>query len=215
MSEKQNSNKEEDVESFDLQTLEKFESEMAHIFEELKKDSNLGHAIDQIFEESNNLNEIQTKTILLIQKHAKAIGPTLDPKLEKSRFDPKQMAKDMSKLIHDLMKNNEEEINDPEIGTIAKGDKYHHISGQSKKDLKRIMKNFAVYQVYKVMTPKRIAGETKKDNYEHNMMKGGEKLARQYEGGSDADIKSYGKAEVERIKKQSNQFQKGGGIIRM
>ena len=39
------------------------------------------------------------------------------------------------------------------------------------------MKNFAVYEVYKVMNPKRIAGETAKDNYKHNLIEGGEKLS--------------------------------------
>ena len=50
------------------------------------------------------------------------------------------------------------------------------------------------------MNPKRIAGETKKDNYKHNLGKGGVKLAGKYEGGKAEDLKIYGKEEVKKIK---------------
>lgn len=63
------------------------------------------------------------------------------------------------------------------------------------------------------MNPRRIAGETKKDNYEHNMMMGGTKRASHYEGGKEPDLKSYGEVEVLRIERSSKSFQgKGGGF---
>ncbi len=61
------------------------------------------------------------------------------------------------------------------------------------------------------MNPRRIAGETAKDNYDHNMMIGGQKQASKYEGGKESDLKSYGDAEVRRIEQASKTFQKGGG----
>ncbi|CAF2120058.1 unnamed protein product [Rotaria magnacalcarata] len=40
---------------------EKYESEMIDILEELKKDSNIGKAIDQIIEDLIDINEMQSK----------------------------------------------------------------------------------------------------------------------------------------------------------
>ncbi|MEZ5915900.1 MAG: hypothetical protein R3C42_09805 [Parvularculaceae bacterium] len=48
---------------------EKYESEMVEILEELKKDENVGKAIDRIIEEAADLGEMQSKLILLIKKH--------------------------------------------------------------------------------------------------------------------------------------------------
>ncbi len=48
---------------------EKYESEMAGILEELKKDANVGKAIDRIIEEAADLGEMQSKLILLIKKY--------------------------------------------------------------------------------------------------------------------------------------------------
>jgi ATP-dependent RNA circularization protein (DNA/RNA ligase family) len=44
---------------------EKYESEMVEILEELKKDENVGKAIDRIIEEAADLGEMQSKLILL------------------------------------------------------------------------------------------------------------------------------------------------------
>ena len=41
---------------------EKYESEMVEILEELKKDENVGKAIDRIIEEAADLGEMHSKT---------------------------------------------------------------------------------------------------------------------------------------------------------
>ena len=88
------------------------------------------------------------------------------------------------------------------------------LDAKAKASVKKIIKEFAIYEVYKVMNPRRIAGETKKDNYAHNMMMGGQKRASKYEGGKESDLKSYGEAEVRRIEQASKTFQKGGRGIK-
>ena len=55
--------------SFNDSLSEKYESEMAEILEELKKDANVGKAIDRIIEEADELGEMQSKLILLIKQH--------------------------------------------------------------------------------------------------------------------------------------------------
>lgn len=58
--------------------------------------------------------------------------------------------------------------------------KLSQISDKSKQDLKKSISNFINYQIYKVMNPRRIAGETEKDNYSHNLYMGGKGLAQKH-----------------------------------
>jgi len=53
---------------------------------------------------------------------------------------------------------------------------------KARKDFKRIVAHFTIYEIYKVMNPKRIAGETKEKNYAHNLIRGGKKLASNMRG---------------------------------
>ena len=98
----------------------------------------------------------------------------------------------------------------------AKGNKIEHstLSKQVQSDVKRVIKNFAIYEVYKVMNPRRIAGETAKDNFAHNMAYRGEKKAMQYEGGKEEAMKEYGSDEVAKIKKQVSSLGKSKGLER-
>ncbi len=190
----------------------KFESELANILEQIEKGEDLGKAIEKIFDETTDLNEIQTKIILLIRdllKTKKKSG------IDASKIDEleKKITQDIEKFSGKFTKVIEEDI-DPNLGTVSKKDRASLLNIEAKKNLKRIMKNFAVYEVYKIMNPKRIAGETKKDNYKNNLIHGGERLASRYEGGKESDLKQYGPAEVARIKNQAASINKGGGMSR-
>jgi len=187
------------------------ESELENLFEEIGQDEDLGKAIEKIFDEITDLNEIQVKIILLIRNYLKAKKKS---GIDVNKIDEleKKITEDMSKFAGKFNRVVEEEI-DPNLGTVKKG-KESILNIEAKKNLKRIMKNFAVYEVYKIMNPKRIAGETKEDNYRKNLMQGGEQLASRYEGGKESDLKQYGEAKVERIKHQALSMSKSGGIGR-
>jgi hypothetical protein len=187
------------------------ESELENLFEEIGQDEDLGKAVEKIFDEITDLNEIQVKIILLIRNYLKAKKKS---GIDVNKIDEleKKITEDMSKFAGKFNRVVEEEI-DPNLGTVKKG-KESILNIEAKKNLKRIMKNFAVYEVYKIMNPKRIAGETKEDNYRKNLMQGGEQLASRYEGGKESDLKQYGEAKVERIKHQALSMSKSGGIGR-
>ena len=208
----------------------KYESEMASIFEDLKKDDNLMAAVDKVFEETEDLEEIQCKIILLIQEHAKHITPD-DLTPGEMGIDHAKIAKDIAKLTRDISEekfkkrhlDEDKEFDgdgefdgdrDLEGVKIDKKDKHHTLSGKAKKDFKKMLKNFAVYAVYKVMNPKRIAGETKKDNYKHNMYMGGEKLASKHTGGRKEEVSGYSNKFVKGVKSGAKAFKKGGGFER-
>ena len=65
------------------------------------------------------------------------------------------------------------------------------------------------------MNPRRIAGETKKDNYRHNMAIGGHRLASKHTGGRDHEVKSYSERFKKQTKRAAKTFKKGGGGIQM
>ena len=189
---------------------EKYESEMVEILEELKKDENVGKAIDRIIEEAADLGEMQSKLILLIKKHLAKRELKTDKLTDKKiKFNDEEIEEDISKFTRNLIKRYEGADRDIDANNSI-DDKYP-LDAKAKASVKKIIKEFAIYEVYKVMNPRRIAGETKKDNYAHNMMMGGQKRASKYEGGKESDLKSYGEAEVRRIEQASKTFQKGGG----
>lgn len=184
-------------------------SELTSAFEQMSQEENLGKSIEQILDKAVDLNEAQAGIVLAVKDHLKAkkkSGVSADKVDELEKKITEDIAEFVEKISDDDM--------DPDLGTVSKKNKANLLTIESRKNLKRIMKNFVIYEIYKVMNPKRIAGETTKDNYLHNLVQGGEKLASKYEGGRESDLKQYGSDEVSRIKSQAAAVSKGGGIGR-
>jgi hypothetical protein len=186
----------------------KSESEKMHSYD-FKKDASLGNKIDQIFHESNNINEIESRLILLLTKHVSDIQASQGSKAEKI-----DIAKDVSKIIKDATEEKTQEPKENEAGLPLKNKGIHHITDKAKEQLKKVLKTFAVYEVYKIMNPRRIAGETAKDNYRHNMAMGGEKLAGKHTGGKKEDIAKYSEKDLKAARQLENGFKKPGGWAR-
>lgn len=189
---------------------EKYESEMLSILEELKNDSNVAKAIDRIIEDliDVDIDEIQSKLIILVRKYLEMKNTkTTTIGIKKENFKDEEIAHNIAKFTRDLIKKHENIDPDITEDNSIKDDKYS-ITKKTKMSIKKTLKEFAIYEIYKVMNPRRIAGETKKDNYAHNMMMGGHKRASKYEGGRESDLKSYGKTEVRRIENASKLFKK-------
>ncbi len=188
------------------------ESELENLFEQIGQDKDLGKLVEKIFDETADLNEIQVKIILLLKGYLKTKKKS---GIDVNKIDEleKKITDDINKFVGKFNRVVGEEI-DPNLGTVSKKGKESILNIEAKKNLRRIMKNFAVYEVYKIMNPKRIAGETKEDNYRKNLIQGGEQLASRYEGGKESDLKQYGEAKLERIKHEASSMSKSGGIIR-
>lgn len=178
----------------------KYEAALAGIAEELQKDPNVGKAIDHIIEASDDIDEIQSKLIILLKKYLDSTKIVTNKTTgEKIKFNDEESAHNIAKFTRQLIKKNAEI--DPDIAENDNNDGRYSVSKKTKMAIKKALKEFTVYEIYKAMNPKRIAGETKKDNYAHNMMIGGKKRASRYEGGSEADLKSYGKDQIKRIER--------------
>lgn len=130
--------------------------------------------IDRIFNETNDLDQIQTEVIEAVREHTK------DSSLKDSSA-LKQIEATIAKTCAIFAQPKSKSASqDKEVGPSK--NQSQQITEESKKNLKTLLTKFAIYEVYKVMNPRRIAGETKKANYEHNLITGGEKKADRYAG---------------------------------
>lgn len=187
--------------------------EAMEIFNSLSANDAFDQEIEQILailnEKTMDLTKLQTQIIILIKKY---LGK-LDGKKLGVKIDEKMINKNVAEVSNYLMQQRSQVVKEANKGLIKSKDNLQGISGKSRDNLKQIVKNFALYQVYKFMTPKRIAGETKEENFAHNMIKGGMDLARQYEGGSKSDIKGYKPEFIKKLEKAHQQFKSGGRTI--
>ncbi len=180
--------------------------EIAHYISNLKAISNyynsLSKAIDSIEFDSKDLQQDPDKIVAVIKDHIKHLITTLNPQeIEINEKDItsniKNLVRDISEDELDLEKLDQKLLKD---GSLTKNSmKKNQVKEISHKYFKDIIKQFAIYQLYKVMNPRRIAGETKKENYKHNMVIGGNKLAVKHEGGKPAEVASYDKSFIKKV----------------
>ncbi|NRB11275.1 MAG: DUF5394 family protein [Rickettsiaceae bacterium] len=163
--------------------------------------------LDKLFEETDDLAEIQSRMMLFIMEYNKQE----DAEEDISEEDKQNIIKAIKEKTKELIEKHEAELEEDINKTKDKS--LYHVKSKARENLKRILKVMAIYEIYKVMNPERIAGESKKDNYVHNMMRGGTKLASKYTGGKESDLKNYSKGFIKDVAVQSKSFKKGGGSI--
>jgi hypothetical protein len=69
---------------------------------------------------------------------------------------------------------------------------YEFLTEKDKKNIKAQLIRWAIYELYKIINPRQLAGETKMENFINNVLVGGIEYAKEYSGGSPEEIKSYG-----------------------
>jgi len=85
------------------------------------------------------------------------------------------------------------------------------LESEASKLLRKTMRRFIVYEIYKMLSPRRIAGKTKLENFIANFILRGEKAARRFEGGSDEDIRRYGAVLLKKLRMLRSRYLKSGG----
>jgi hypothetical protein len=202
----------EKIDIEELSTLELNEEETKFL-EAFTADPGFQMSLEQLLSEVENLDitQIQSKLLLLMRQffHARI----------KDKEVLKSLIKKREKVINDhlkhlslyIMQNRSQIIRDASRGIAKSKDKYEYLSKKSRENLKQIIKRFAVYELYKFVNPRRIAGETRRENFIHNMVLGGMERASRFEGGTKAEIKSYSPQFIKNLEKQHKEFAKGGG----
>jgi hypothetical protein len=87
------------------------------------------------------------------------------------------------------------------------------LDSKSLKHIKDIIKRFAIYEIYKMINPRRIAGETAKDNFISNVFLYGLKVAMRYDGGSTERDKAIWSTSSERNSASKEKVPEGKGLF--
>jgi len=153
-------------------------NELQTIIKKISNQKDIKDIIEQIFDKSDNLDTLRTALILSISRYIKT-------KQEIGNQKPIEEGK-KQKLSIEESKEIDQEINQFVDNALElhglKNKKFDIDNIKARKDFKRIVAHFTIYEIYKVMNPKRIAGETKEKNYAHNLIRGGKKLASNMRG---------------------------------
>ncbi len=188
------------------------EASMQDIYAQLAEEEgffqDIEHILSAINDNDVNLSSLQAQILALIKKY---LARVLDGKLgDKYREKHAELLKiDDTRLNGDLLElskyiiEQKKPLIKQEKQEVIDG-KYESASIQSKKDLGRIIKNLAVYEIYKCMNPNRLAGETKKDNFIHNVIIRGAKYAMQK--ASKAELKNYSPSFIKSLEKDHTKF---------
>lgn len=186
------------------------------ILDVLSEKDSFDEEIEQILanfnEQTMDLTKLQTQIILLIKKYLNSSKY----KNKSIKIDESVIAENIAEVSHHLINQRSEIIKNAnkELGVADSKDNYQAITNQSRSDIKKIIKNFAVYEIYKVMNPKRIAGETRKENFAHNVITGGIDHAKHYAGGTKAEIENYSPQFVKKLETKHQSFKKNPVIGR-
>jgi hypothetical protein len=201
---------EEEVDFDKLASTEELDPELKALLENLNKNEDIDQAVDKLMEGIDldgdiNIDEIKNKIFLLLRDQLARIK-SLDEAYVKRILKKREKAiyKHLESLCQYLIvrKAQTQESKKAIFSKIT--DSLSGITQQAKKDFRNMVKRFAIYEIYKIMDPKRIAGETKVMNFVHNMIMGGFRKAHKYEGGKDSDIASYKQHDIDTLTKSMN-----------
>lgn len=135
-----------------------------------------------------DLSSIQTQIILLIKNY---LSKSKEHKKYQSKLNEKEVINNLTEVSDHIMHNRSKIIHDTNAH-LEKSDNHnaflHH---KSMLNIKNIIKMFTIYQVYKAANPRRLAGETKYDNFIHNAVIRGIDKAIYYSNATKSDIAKY------------------------
>jgi len=186
------------------------------ILESLESDAEFNKEMEELLSslDSGNLDLtiLQSKLLLLIKSAIGRLDKGKSKILETIlKSKEKEILDQLTALSHHMMIQKSQLAKDASGGLENPKDKYSNLTAAGIKNTKDILKRFAVYEIYKIMNPRRIAGETRRDNFVANFITGGIQKAMKYEGASKEEIKTYSPAMIKNLNKSHSLFKKSGG----
>lgn len=176
-------------------------------YQKLKNNAELEAELEALisnFEIDQDVSKLQTNIILLIKKLLLS-NSSSSTSIELTQELELQITKQISKISKELIyaRTLAEENQDLEQSK----DNLEYITEPSRAELKKNLKRFAIYEVYKLLNPRRIAGETRLSNFIHNLIIGGEKYALKYSGYNKNDVSYYNnKLQAMKFHKKSSEI---------
>lgn len=177
----------------------KFDDETQKLIEDLEKDPKFQDALEgfvaDMSKDNYDLSALQSKIMLLVKPILEKTykGQDLGKKLEEVKNNQKTLegrVKDLS-LFFTMKKSA-----DAKTTNLPK-DKNAHLNKTSLDGIKAELKKGTIYALYKMANPRKIAGETARENYLGNVATKGTKEAAKYSTPEEA--KEY-KKDIEKIR---------------
>lgn len=163
--------------------------------------------IGELDENNMDLSALQSRFLLLIRA---ALGRAHKGNLayleHKLKSNEKEILDQLTSLSHYVMMQKVEVVQKSTENLAAPKDKYAHLTTAAIQYTKQILKKFAIYEIYKVMNPHRIAGETRRENFINNYITGGMRKAVRFAGGSKKEMKSYSAQMIKNLDKAHRKF---------
>jgi hypothetical protein len=198
-----------DVHSIHLDNIEEYLKLIMECMSEESFEQDLEQLLASFDGESLDISELQSKLILLLKKYLSSKTKSKSYKIDERMIDEKSIKLGIDEISEHLLEANKR-VKDLTKGISQSSGRYHGISKQSRQDFNRAVKYFATYEIYKAINPKRIAGETKKDNFIHNAIVRGVEKAKHYTGGSKSDITHYSPVLLEKLERNHHHFKNKG-----
>jgi hypothetical protein len=178
----------------------------------LDSDLNFQIAVEKVLANIDNVDITQTQSelLLLLYQFFKSKMDNrgyLKTLLKKRK---KYIKEDIKKMSLFIMQTKSKIMRDASRNIASAKDRYEYLSKESRNNLRAIIKRFAVYELYKFVTPRKIAGETRRENFVHNMLLGGLKYASRYEGGTKAEVASYSPQFLRKLERDHERINRGG-----
>lgn len=168
---------------------EELSEENKKIIEALEQDEELNQGIQDLvssmYEENLDLSALQSKFLLLIKAALARLnnGGTSRAIEQILKKQEKELTEQLSLISHHVMMKYSDIARKKMDGIDGPEDNLDYMQAAAIKHTKQIMKSFAIYEIYKMQNPRRIAGETRRDNFVNNFIVGGIRHAMKYAGG--------------------------------
>ena len=167
--------------------------------------------ISSLDQDNLDLALIQSKFLLLIKAALIRLGNGKSRAIEhKLKMKEKDILEQLTMLSHHLMMMKTPMAKEMSKGIDAPKDKNDYLTAASVRNTKQILKRFAIYEIYKVLNPRRIAGETKRENFIHNYISGGIRKAMHYDLSEHKSMRREVVKQVDRV--AAPKLIKGRGI---
>ncbi len=191
----------------------KLSPEMQEMLDSIEADAELNSEIAALIGSLDagtlDLAMLQSKFLLLIKAALGRLKNGKSKVLEhKLRENEKEMLDQLAGISQYLMMQRTPLAQEASKGIQNPKDQYSNLTATAAKNTQQILKRFAVYEIYKVMNPHRIAGETKKENFVNNFVTGGIRKAMRYDA---KELQKASPQEIKQLNKAHSKFTKSGG----
>ena len=185
-----------------------FDDEIKELWELVEKNAEWQQKLDEILcHLQTDPLKTQSELILLVQSILQShSGKKL------SHLNEIQLKQLIAKFTKQIIKK----LQDPYFGLkdveIEEQDDFEHLTPQSKKQLKYVIKQFLIYEAYKILTPRKIAGKTKMDTFIYNLILRGLEKAMKYSNMSEFQIQKIPNKYMKKLMAARKQFKQLGEL---